>query len=202
MSLEQRRRQGKMCSTETSRAASLESSRFTLTRVSSFEQLEVATQLRERAFSERRGIHFDEKLEAGRDREGHVFMLFDGATPVAVGRVLPYPSRLSSLVDLSRVAGAYGADSEVGRVASVASSRLPQSALLLLTLGSQWLLEHTRLRHYVGYCHPGLLASYAKLGAVPGPTIRVPDRREPYCIISGTYQDAASLGLRRFGSST
>jgi len=190
-----------MFSKQVSLGVRSESSRFQLTRVSGTEELEVATQLRERAFRERRGIHFDQSLEAGRDREGHVFMLLDRATPIAVGRVLPYPSRLSPLVDLSRLAGAYGADSEIGRVACVASSELPQSALLLLTLGSQWLLEHTRLRRYVGYCQPRLLRLYAKLGAVAGQTIQVPDRPEPYCIISGTYQDAASLGLCRLGSS-
>jgi len=190
-----------MSSSRVSPCVRSESARFQLTRVSSAEQLEVATRLRERAFRERRGIHFDQSLEAGRDREGHVFTLLDRGTPIAVGRVLPYPSRLSPLVDLSRVAGAYGADSEIGRVACVASSDVPQSALLLLTLGSQWLLEHTRLRRYVAYCHPRLLRLYAKLGAVPGQAIRVPERADPYCIISGTYQDAACLGLRRLGAS-
>lgn len=184
---------------QTSSKARPESSRFRLTRVGSAEQLVIAGQLRERAFRERRGIRFDEALEARRDREGHVFLLFDRETPIAVGRVLPYPSRLSPLVDLSRVAGACTADSEIGRVACVANRELPQSALLLLTLGSQWLLEHTRLRRYVGYCHPKLLGAYAKLGAVPGQEIHVPDRAEPYRIISGTYQEAASLGLRQLG---
>ena len=190
-----------MSSIQAARGARVEAARHRLTRVASAEQLELASQLRERAFRERRGIQFDEALEARRDREGQVFLLFDRATPVAVGRVLPYPSRLSPLVDLSRVAGAHGADSEIGRVACVANSQLPLSALLLLTLGSQWLLEHTRLRRYVGYCHPKLLVSYAKLGAIPGQAIRVPDRAVPYCIISGTYEDAARLGLRQLGSS-
>jgi hypothetical protein len=175
--------------------------RFTLAHVNSKEQFETAAALRERLYRERRRIRFDEALEARRDREGHVFLLFDRAIPVAVGRVLPYPSRLSPLVDLSRNAGALGADSEIGRVACVADQEAPYCALLLLTLGSRWLLEHTRLRRYVGYCHPKLLDSYRKLGAVPGKQLAVPGRVDPYFIVAGGYETAAAVGSRLLGLS-
>ena len=174
-------------------------SRFSLTRVNSQEQLEAAATLRAQVFRERRQISFDDALEARRDREAHVFLLFDRARAVAVGRVLPYPSRLSSLVDLNQEAGALGADSEIGRVACVADRAAVECALILLTLGSHWLLEHTRLRRYIGYCHPKLLESYRRLGAVAGEALDVPGRADRYRMISGNYDDAATLGARLLG---
>ena len=175
--------------------------RFTLTRVESQRDLERAATLRAQVFRERRRIQFDEALEARRDREGHLFLLFDHSRPIAVGRVLPYPSRLSPLVDLSRRAGTLGADSEVGRVACVADSDTPLAAVLLLTLGSRYLLEHTRLRRYIGYCHPKLLDSYARIGACAGEELEVPGRADSYRLISGSYEEAAHLGARLLGLS-
>ena len=146
--------------------------RFELVRASLPAQLSAAAALRQRVFQERYQLGFDEALEARRDRTGHVFLLYERGAAIAVGRVLPYPSPLSTLVDLSRVAGAHGADSEIGRVACLASSQTPRCAVRFLTLGSLWLLGHTRLRRYVGYCRPRLLGLYRALGAVPQGEVR------------------------------
>ncbi len=177
----------------------LDASRFRLTHVTTAAELRVAAALRERVFRERRQLCFDEVMEARRDRTGYVFLLQEQGVPIAVGRVLPYPSPLSTLVDLSREAGARRADSEIGRVACLASSQTPRSALRFLTLGSFWLLEHTRLRRYVAYCQPRLVPLYRALGATPCAEVRVPGRSEPYCIINGSYQEAAERGARRLG---
>jgi hypothetical protein len=193
-----RQRRGAPVSSQTSQA---KPPRFELERADTSEQFQTAAALRKRVFRDRRNVSFDEALEARRDREGHLFLLSDRGTPLAVGRVLPYPSRLSPLVDLSLVAKRHGADSEIGRVACVADSEAPHAALLLLTLGSSWLLEHTRLSRYVGYCHPKLVELYRKLGAVPGDAMVVPDRKDVHYIISGSYRDAATLGARFLGGA-
>lgn len=171
--------------------------RFRLSRASTAGELRVAGALRERVFRERRQLTFDEAVEARRDRTGHVFLLYEQGTPIAVGRVLPYPSPVSDLVDLSHAAGAQRADSEIGRVACVPSLATPRCAVRLLTLGSFWLLEHTRLRRYVAYCQPRLVPMYRALGATPCAELRLAQRSEPYWLISGSYEEAAARGARR-----
>ena len=161
-----------------------------------------AAAFRRRVFMDRRGVSFDEALETRRDRQGHVFLLGDGGAPVATARVLRYPSPLSPLASLAlapAVAGS-GADSEVGRIAAIVSPQAVRLSLVLLTLGSIWLLRHTGLSRYLAYCHPRLLDLYRMVGAEDtGLGVAVPGRDEPHRIICGTYADAARLGSQRLG---
>jgi hypothetical protein len=149
---------------------------------------------------DRRGVSFDEALEARRDREGHVLLLRDAGAPVATARVLPHPSPLSPLTTLAPALAVHGADSEVGRIAAVASPQAVRFSLVLLTLGSIWLLRNTGLSRYVAYCHPRLLDFYRVVGAKDtGLSVAVPGRDEPHRIICGAYADAARLGGQRLG---
>ena len=170
--------------------------RFKLRHVTAAPDFALLAGFRQRVFRERRSVNFDEVLEARRDRAGHAFVLFDAGAPVAVGRVLPYPSALSSLPEQRRLARATAADSEIGRVACLASPDAAPYSLALLTLGSLWLLAYTRLRRYVGYCHPKLVPLYRRLGAALGDEIRIPGRSDAHRVISGSYEDAATLGGR------
>ena len=171
---------------------------FSLSPASSLAELETAAALRRRIFLERRCVTFDEDLEARRDRQGHVFLLFDQQTPVAVGRVLCHPPRPTA-TDLSHIARSGGADSEVGRVCCLASRQTHAYPLLLLTLGARWLLEHTPLRRYVAYCHPKLVFTYRKFGAVAGEELTIPGRADAYRLVSGEYRDAARFGSHFLG---
>ena len=168
---------------------------FRLLRASTEPDLRVAASFRRDVFLERRGVTFDDLLEARRDREGHVLLLLDGNRPVATARVLPFPSRLSALpgrrIDHDRI----GVDSEVGRIAAVRSSEGMRHAATLLALGAAWLLEHTTLRRYVAHCHPRLLGLYRLAGAeVVGGPFTVPGRAEAHLLIAGRYENAARSG--------
>ena len=74
-------------------------------------------------FLERRQVVFDELLEARRDRAGHLLLVLEDGAPVATARVLPHPSPLSPVLDLAPVLARHGADSEVGRIATLTSPR-------------------------------------------------------------------------------
>ncbi len=164
-----------------------------LLQASSDEELRAAAAFRQSIFLERRGVAFDELLEARRDRAGHVFLLLRDGRPVATARVLPHPSHLSTLKDLAPYLGAFDADSEVGRIAALSSPEGIRHSVSLLALGAAWLLENTALRRYVAHCHPKLLDLYRLVGArvVAGPC-PVPGRTDPHLIIAGRYDDAAA----------
>lgn len=167
-----------------------------LVQAMSDEEIERAAHFRRQVFLDRRRVVFDELLESRRDREGHVFLLLEGSTMVATGRILPYPSALSPVLSLNQNL-AVDADSEIGRIASVPSPRALSYALVMLTLGSIWLLQHTRRQHYLAYCHPKLVELYRLVGAEDiGHACIVPGRSEPHRIVSGSYEDAARLGAR------
>jgi len=172
---------------------------YRLLHADSRAELASAAELRERVYRERRQIGFDEALESRRDRAGHVFLLFHREALVATGRALPYPSRLSTLVDLSRHSASVGADSEIGRVACIACSEAPARALTLLTLGSLWLERHTRLRRYVAYCQPSLVRVYRRVGASAGESVHVLGDLSARRVVSGSYDAAARLGMRALG---
>ena len=173
---------------------------LTFTCASSDLEIARAAAFRRRVFMDRRGVSFDEALEARRDREGHVLLLRDAGAPVATARVLPHPSPLSPLTTLAPALAVHGADSEVGRIAAVASPQAVRFSLVLLTLGSIWLLRNTGLSRYVAYCHPRLLDFYRVVGAKDtGLSVAVPGRDEPHRIICGAYADAARLGGQRLG---
>ncbi len=172
---------------------------LTFSCASSDLELARAAAFRRRVFMDRRGVSFDEALEARRDREGHVLLLRDTGAPAATARVLPHPSPLAALA-LAPALAAHGADSEVGRIAAVASPQAARLSLVLLTLGSIWLLRNTGLVCYVAYCHPRLLDLYRTVGAEDtGLAVAVPGRDAPHRIICGSYADAARLGGRRLG---
>jgi hypothetical protein len=161
-----------------------------------------AAAFRRRVFMDRRGVSFDEALEARRDRQGHVFVLAEAGAPVATARVLRHPSPLSPLATLALAPAlaARGADSEVGRIAAIACPQAIRFSLVLLTLGSIWLTRNTGLSRYVAYCHPRLLDLYRAVGAEDtGLCVAVPGRDEPHRIICGAYADAARLGGQRLG---
>jgi hypothetical protein len=168
--------------------------RFRLLEARSDAERGAAAELRRQIFFERRRIAFDEVLEARRDREGHVFLLFDAERLVATGRVLPYPCRLSSVLATS---GALGSDddSEIDRVAALPSPHAVSHALVMLSLAAGWLLEHTERRRYVAHCHPKLVELYRLLGAADiGRAWIIPGRTEPHRIVRGSVADAARLG--------
>jgi hypothetical protein len=168
--------------------------RFRLLEARSEPERVRAAEFRRRVFFERRRIAFDEVLEARRDREGHVFLLFDEERLVATGRALPYPCRLSSVLATS---GALGGDddTEIDRVAALPSPQAVSHALVLLTLAAGWLLEHTERRRYVAHCHPKLVELYRLLGAVDiGRAWLIAGRSESHRIVRGSVADAVRLG--------
>jgi hypothetical protein len=174
-------------------ATSLAGGSLCLLRASSDEELRAAAAFRQSIFLERRGVAFDELLEARRDRAGHVFLLLRDGRPVATARVLPYPTPLSILKELAPDLGSLEADSEVGRIAALPSREGIPHSISLLALGAAWLLENTELRGYVAHCHPKLLDLYRLAGAevVGGPRL-VPGRAESHLVIAGRYDDAAA----------
>jgi hypothetical protein len=173
--------------------------RLRLVEARSSEEIARAAEFRRQVFLDRRRVSFDDRLETRRDREGHVFLLLEGSRTVATGRVLPYPSRLSPVLGLCQDLR-LDADSEVGRIAAVRSPSAASHALVLLALGSAWVLRNTRRRRYVAYCHPKLVDLYRALGAEDvGGELVVPGRSEPHRIVSGSFEDAASLGASQFG---
>jgi hypothetical protein len=171
-----------------------------LVRASSAAERAQAAAFRREVFLDRRGVVFDEALEAQRDREGHVFILCDGSTPLATARVLPYPSKVSPMIELGQGAGGHDADAEVGRIAAVRSPGAARASLLLLTLGSRWVLRNTLRRRYLAYCHPKLVDLYRLVGAEDlGVSCIVPGRGDAHRIVAGTFADAAQLGARWLG---
>jgi hypothetical protein len=173
---------------------------FHLTVASSGEERARAAAFRREIFLARRGVVFDEALEARRDREGHVFLLSDGGRPLATARVLPYPSRLSPVLELGQDLGGLAADAEVGRIAAVRSPGATRASVALLTLGAAWLLRNTARRRFLAYCHPKLVELYRLVGAEDlGVSCLVPGRDDAHRIVAGTFADAARLGSRLLG---
>jgi len=167
--------------------------RFQLVVAERERELQQAAQFRREVFWQRRGVAFDEQLEARRDRAGRVFLLFDEGGLVATGRLLPYPSLLSPLLTLTQ--RIEGVDSELGRIAAVRSSAGLRASLALLTLGASWVLRETELRRYAAYCHPKLIEMYRAIGAEhTGGSCAVPGRQDAHLIVSGSYADAARSG--------
>lgn len=178
--------------------ASLHFGPFSLVRATSETELRRASAVRQQAFLERRGIALDEALEARRDEGAHVFLLLHGRAPVATARVSPFPAPLSPLP--IGLCSATGADSELSRVACVRATARARHSLVLLTLGASYLLAHTDFRRYVAYAHPKLCAAHQRLGAVDtGGRCIVPQRREPYRILSGSYADTLENGKELLG---
>ena len=176
-------------------SGTVEARSLRLLRASTEHDLRVAASFRRDVFLERRGVMFDDLVEARRDRAGHVLLLLDADRPVATARVLPFPWRLSSLPELRIDLGRIGVDSEVGRIAAVRSSEGMRHSATLLALGAAWLLENTALRRYVAHCHPRLLGLYRMAGAeVVGAPCFVPGRAEAHQLIAGRYEDAARSG--------
>jgi hypothetical protein len=173
--------------------------RFRFVVARSDDEIERAAEFRRRVFFQRRGVVFDEPLEARRDRAGHVFLLLEDANPVATARLLPYPSELSPVLSLSQDLG-IDADSEIGCIAAVSSPRAFSHALVMMTLGSIWTLRHTRRQRYLAYCHPKLVDLYRLVGAKDiGRACIVPGRSEAHRIVSGSYDEAARLGVALLG---
>jgi hypothetical protein len=176
------------------------SSSLRLTVAASAEHRARAAAFRREVFFDRRGVLLDEVLEAQRDREGHVFLLLDGSTPVATARVLPYPSTVSPMLELGQGSGGLRADAEVGRIAAVRSPDGARASLALLTLGSHWLVSNTHRQRYIAYCHPKLVDLYRLVGAEDlGVSCVVPGRSDAHRIVSGTFADAARLGVQLLG---
>jgi hypothetical protein len=170
-------------------------------RASSNDDIERAAELRRQVFLDRRGVLFDDELEALRDRRGDVFLLLEGeGRIVATARVLPFPAALSPLVGLTHGLRT-GADSEIGRIAAVRSSNTTSYALNLLVLGSISVMEEGRpWERYVAYCHPRLVELYRLVGARDtGHECAVPGRSDLHRIVTGTYEDAARLGAELLG---
>jgi hypothetical protein len=159
-----------------------------------------AATLRRRVFLARRGVALDEELEAARDEAALVFLLFERTTLVATARVSPYPSASSPLpADLCRDTGA---DSELSRIACVGTNALSGArySVVLLTLGARHLLTYTEHRTYVAYAHPKLCAQHGRLGAVDtGGRCIVPERDEPYHLLTGSYVDTLCNGSALLG---
>lgn len=159
------------------------------------KELQVTRDFRNEVFLNRRGVVFDDGLEGRRDEESHVMLLLKEGVPVATARSQPYPSDLSAVSMIAPTPLRYDADSEVGRIAAKRSPQSTYYSLVLLALGARWLLEHTRHRRYVAYCHPKLLHTYQLVGAEDtGETCVVPGRADRHSIITGNYESCARLG--------
>ena len=173
--------------------ASLHFGRFSLIFAASSSELQKAASLRHQLFLERRGLDLDETLEARRDESGFVLLLSEGSTPVATARVSPYPSPLSPLP--AGLCQGLGADSEISRIACSLQGAGTRYSALLLTLGARLVLSHTDHRRYVAYALPKLSAAHCRLGAVDtGARCIVPQRNEPFHVLSGSYADTARCG--------
>lgn len=161
----------------------------------------MARAFRDEVFLNKRSVVFSRSSERSRDADSHVFLLLRDEAPVATARCQQYPSDISTIGEFRpSPAGGHGgpdADSEVGRIASAGSPLYP---LILLVLGSIWLLESTGHRRFIAYCHPKLLPMYALVGAQDtGERCAVPNRDREHHIIVGRYEDCARLGLHMLG---
>ena len=135
-----------------------------------------------------------------RDAHSHVLMLTVGGVGVATSRVAPYPSRGSGLWEFRAQFPTAGVDSEVGRVAIERCEAGLGRLLLMMTLGSAWVLESTQHRMYASYVAPSLERLYANVGAEStGRTCHVPGRAAPYAIVKGRYADCVRLGGEQLG---
>ncbi|WP_207387002.1 hypothetical protein [Frankia sp. Cppng1_Ct_nod] len=163
---------------------------------------QLARGFRNEVFLNRRSVMFSDALECRRDAESHVMLLLYDGTPVATARSQPYPSDVSDVLGVSRDLPDWGADSEVGRMAAVRSPWSARYSLMVLVLGSMWLLEHTSHRRYVAYCLPKMLRIFRLIGAEDtGETCVVPGRTGRHSIILGSYEDCARLGMAHLGMS-
>ncbi len=169
-----------------------------LIRCSTNAELRAARLFRTRIFHERRGIEFDSLQERRRDESSHVFLLSQHGTACATARVQSFPGS-GNLAELAPAVPAFGADSEVGRIA--ASLRNPQTAhypLMVLVLGAMWLLQHTKHQRYLAYCHPKLVPLYQLVGARDtGITLDVDGRAAPYSLLLGDYETCVMAGLNQ-----
>jgi hypothetical protein len=163
------------------------------------EEAAKARAFRDRVFLAKRNVVFSRSLERRRDVDSHVFVLERDGAPVATARCQPYPSNISTIGEFRPRLTQHDADSEVGRIAAVGS---PLHSLMLLVLGSKWLLESTAHRRFIAYCHPKLVPMYARVGATDtGERCAVPNRDREHHIVVGTYRDCARLGLEMLGIS-
>ena len=91
---------------------------------------------------------------------------------------------------------------EEAAVAAARSAGGLRASLIVLTLGSIWLMQNGRHERYVAYCHPQLVDLYRLVGAEDlGISWAVPGRGDAHRIVSGTYEEAAARGARLLGVS-
>ncbi|MBV8787547.1 MAG: hypothetical protein JOZ00_12765 [Mycobacterium sp.] len=168
-----------------------------LIRCNTRAELSLARQFRNDVFIAKRGIEFDSVQERRRDVVSHVLLLTQHGKPCATARVQPYPTT-GTLAEIAPKLPGFGADSEVGRIAATRSTDCAAYSLLLLVLGSMWVLTHTPHRRYVAYCHPKLLPLYGLIGSRDtGMSIEVAGRSHTHCVLVGEYESCAEVGLAR-----
>lgn len=168
-----------------------------LLRCSTKAELIMAREFRNQVFLAKRGTEFDSLQERRRDESGHVMLLTQQGEPRATARVQSYPAS-GTLAEIAPELPDFGADSEVGRIAAVASADCAKYSLLLLVLGAMWMLAHTGHRRYIAYCHPRLLPLYELIGARDtGMSIDVAGRSHPHCVLLGRYESCVEAGLAR-----
>jgi hypothetical protein len=173
-----------------------------LLRCTTAEELDRSRAFRDHVFQSRRNVALSDRLERRRDGRGAVLLLLHGGDPVATARVGPFPSDVSPLTSLGAPLRDTGADTEVGRVAAVRSPEAARYSLILLTLGSLWVLASTWHRRYVAYCHPRLLPLYELVGArTVGEPCPVPGRDDLHHVIVGEFETSARAGLRLLGTT-
>ncbi|WP_322748101.1 MULTISPECIES: hypothetical protein [unclassified Frankia] len=173
-----------------------------LIRASSDSELQLARNFRNEVFRDRRSVVFSDGLEHHRDANSYVMLLLRDGAPVATARSQPYPSDSSDILGVSPNLPDWGSDSEVGRMAAARSPQSVRYSLMVLALGSMWLLEYTHHRRYIAYCLPKMLKIFRLIGAEDtGETCAVPGRPGRHSIILGRYDDCARIGMNQLGMS-
>ncbi|WP_322769418.1 hypothetical protein, partial [Frankia sp. Cr1] len=173
-----------------------------LIRASSDSELQLARNFRNEVFRDRRSVMFSDGLEHHRDANSYVMLLLRDGAPVATARSQPYPSDSSDILGVSPNLPDWGSDSEVGRMAAARSPQSVRYSLMVLALGSMWLLEYTHHRRYIAYCLPKMLKIFRLIGAEDtGETCAVPGRPGRHSIILGRYDDCARIGMNQLGMS-
>ncbi|WP_435105881.1 hypothetical protein [Arhodomonas sp. AD133] len=169
-------------------------------------ELQRARDLRDGIYANRvPELSFDPHLEAERDAIGRVFLLYEDDCLVATLRATPVardPAPLSGVVSLDGHSGLLRdpAACEVSRLAVPPSPRRSEQALLLLSMGAQWVLENDpTLERFLSYCRSQLLRLYTRVGAEPvAEPFRIAGRGEQwFYVIGGRLADAAALAPPR-----
>jgi hypothetical protein len=176
---------------------------FNLVHATTREEYALGARLRSEVYRQRLGLDPSHWLaEAERDREGHLFILYAGDTPVATGRALSIHSRLCELRDWITIpTGLANAPDmcEIGRIAARSAAGSTSYGPVLLGLGAQWLLANTHFRRYIAYCRTPLIPLYRRIGGkVLDVRFKIPGRGDAQYVVIVGQLEQATIFSRQF----